>query len=42
MNLETTYVLGLANQWFWIGLITGIGIGVTFFTLIRLIMDWRD
>jgi hypothetical protein len=41
MNVEQATIFGLANQWFWIGLITGIGIGIFFSALMRLITDWR-
>ena len=42
MTVEQACVTGLANQWFWIGLVAGIGIGIFSFTLIRLVTDWRD
>ena len=42
MNMEQAYAMGLVNQWFWIGLITGTGIGIFFSAMIRFVTEWRD
>jgi hypothetical protein len=40
--MEQAYAMELANMWFWIGLITGTGIGMFFSALIRFVTEGRD
>jgi hypothetical protein len=41
MGIEQTYLVGIANQWFWIGLITGTSIGIGLSALMRWITESR-
>jgi len=42
MGIEQTYLVGIANQWFWIGLAIGTGIGIGLSAFMNWMAGTRD